>query len=592
MLIWGSKNRPAQPRPDRRTAGRMPDLSPADRFLDFLVTEGHLEAAQAERLRAALAAGRLDCLPVLITELGFMAEAELTGALCRFSGLSPHAGQALPEAPLFAGRLSREFCQRKRFLAVADHEDGAEIALVDPLNEELMAAIAYALARRVTFRVIGPVSCEAALKAVFGSETVEEEDDSDFVDDALDRLEDLSRRAPIIRLTNHLFRAAFDHGATDIHVEPGENDVAVRYRVDGMLVHPETYPKALMSGLTTRLKILAGLNIAERRLPQDGRLKMVDRGSEVDVRVSVLPTPHGESIVMRLLGRSLAADGFPNLGFSTRQAEQIAGMSGRPNGLLLVTGPTGSGKTTTLYTALSAINDRTRKIITVEDPVEYRIGGVTQVQTQADIGLDFATALRSILRQDPDVVMIGEIRDGETARIAVQAALTGHLVLSTLHTNSAAATVTRLIDMGLQPYLLAAVLNGVLAQRLVRLLCTDCRLPTIATREAETIIRRHRPDLKPGPLRLFNACGCEHCGGTGYRGRTVVAEVMEVDRVMREMIADGVPELTLSSHMRAEGIHGLARAGIDKALAGEVAFEDVMRTLDLTGEETAAGAAA
>ncbi len=592
MLIWGSKNRPAHPRPDRRSADREPELPPAERFLGFLVSEGHLDASQAERLRAALSAARIDCLPVLITELGFLAEADLTDALCRFSGLPPVKDAAFPEAPLFADSLSRDLCHRKRFFAIADDGETAGIALVDPLDEDLMASIAYALARPVNFFVIGTVTCEAGLKAVFGSETVEDDDDSDFVDDALDRLEDLSRRAPVIRLTNHLFRAAFDHGATDIHVEPGENEVAVRYRVDGMLMHPETYPKTLISGLTTRLKILAGLNIAERRLPQDGRMKMVDRGSEVDVRVSVLPTPHGESIVMRLLGRSLAADGFPNLGFSSGQAEQIGSMCRRPNGLVLVTGPTGSGKTTTLYTALGAINDRTRKIITVEDPVEYRIGGVTQVQTQTDIGLDFASALRSILRQDPDVVMIGEIRDGETARIAVQAALTGHLVLSTLHTNSAAATVTRLIDMGLQSYLLAAVLNGVLAQRLVRLLCVDCKMPTIASREAETIIRRHRPDLKPGPLRLYNACGCERCAGTGYRGRTVVAEVMEVDRTIREMISDGVPELTLSRHMRVIGIQGLARAGIAKALDGEVAFEDVMRTLDLAGEDAAPEAAA
>jgi general secretion pathway protein E len=582
MLIWGSKSRPARPRPDRRNPERVSDIPPEEQFLTFLLDEGYLEKNQFDRLSAAIAAARFDCLPAFVTELGFMAESDLTAALCRFCDLPALADTPLPDAPLLVDRLSRELCQHKRFFVVAADADTVEIALVDPLDEDLKNAIGYALDRPVRFCVAGPVACDAALKVIFGADSMQEDaEENDFVDDALDRLEDLSRRAPVIRLTNHLFRAAFDHGATDIHIEPGENDVAIRYRVDGMLMFPETYPKGLLGGLTTRLKILASLNIAERRLPQDGRMKLVDRGSEVDVRVSVLPTPRGESVVLRLLGRSLTADGFPNLGFSSHQAEAIDLMCGRPNGLVLVTGPTGSGKTTTLYTALAAINDRTRKIITVEDPVEYRVDGVTQVQVQADIGLDFAAALRSILRQDPDVVMIGEIRDSETARIAVQAALTGHLVLSTLHTNSAAATVTRLIDMGLQPYLLAAVLNGVLAQRLVRRLCADCKLPSFASRETEMLIRRHRPELKPGALRVFNACGCERCGGTGYRGRTVVAEVMEVDHTIREMISDRAPEHELAHYMQSKGVAPLVRAGIDKALAGEVSLDDVIRTLDV-----------
>lgn len=583
MLIWGSKRRPARPRADRRSLDRTAEIPLDERFLNFLLDGGYLDKAQLDRLKAAVATARIDCLPVLITELGFMAESELTAALSRFCDLPGLPDGPLPDAPLLAEHLTRELCHRKRFFAVSERPEAVTIAMVDPLDEDLKLAVEYALARSVQFCVVGPVACDAALKTIFGAEEMQgnETEESDFVDDALDRLEDLSRRAPVIRLTNHLFRAAFDHGATDIHVEPGENDVVIRYRIDGMLMFPETYPKALQSGLTTRLKILASLNIAERRLPQDGRMKLVDRGNEVDVRVSVLPTPRGESIVMRLLGRSLSAESFPDLGFSSSQTGAILQMCNRPNGLMLVTGPTGSGKTTTLYTALNAINDQTRKIITVEDPVEYRISGVTQVQTQGDIGLDFAAALRSILRQDPDVVMIGEIRDGETARIAVQAALTGHLVLSTLHTNSAAATVTRLIDMGLQSYLLAAVLNGVLAQRLVRRLCPDCKVATLASRETERLIRHHRPHLKPGPLRLFKSCGCERCSGTGYRGRTVVAEVMDVDPSVRQMISDRAPEHELAHHMQAKGIAPLVCAGIDKALAGEVCLDDVFRTLDV-----------
>lgn len=582
MFIWGSKNRPARRLEDRRTADRDSALSEEERFLDFLLAEGAIEKAHAERLRLAITGSRVACLPVLVTELGFMAETELTAALCRFCQLPALPEASLPEAPLLAERLPRELCQRKRFFVFADGPAAVDVALVDPLDAEFTASLAYMLVKPLRLYVVGTVAFEAALKTIFGSEDVGELGDmeNDLVDDALDRLEDMSRRAPVIRLTNHIFRTAFDHSATDIHIEPGENDITIRYRVDGMLVLPEDYSKALLSGLTTRIKILAGLNIAERRLPQDGRMKLVDRGNEVDVRVSVLPTPHGESIVMRLLGRSLAAEGFSSLGFSSRHTQSITSMCERPNGLVLVTGPTGSGKTTTLYTALAKVNDRTRKIITVEDPVEYRIGGVTQVQTQTDIGLDFASALRSILRQDPDVIMIGEIRDGETARIAVQAALTGHLVLSTLHTNSAAAAVTRLIDMGLPAYLLAAVLNGVIAQRLLRTLCPDCKQPQTPSVEAQILLRRHLPDLQPETARLFRACGCERCAGTGYRGRTVVAEVMEVDAKTKEMIADQVPEFEISAYLHQRGIQALATTGLLKAVAGEVSLEDVIRTLD------------
>jgi general secretion pathway protein E len=594
MLIWGSKHRPSKPRTDRRDEQRAARPADMDGFLDFLAGEDLLDQGQVERLRATLKSGRFECLPVLVTELGFLSETDLVTALSRFCDLPDFDPKDIPDTPLLSMVLDRDLCQRKRCLVLYDRPEETGIAIVDPFDADFMSSIRYVLDRPTRFFVVGPVAFEAASKAVFGAEAVDGggEGDENYLDDALDRLEDVSRRAPIIRLTNHIFRSAFDHGATDIHVEPGESELCIRYRVDGMLVFPETYPKAVHGGLSTRLKILSGLNIAERRLPQDGRMKMVDRGSEVDVRVSVLPTPHGESLVLRLLGRSLAAAGFSSLGFSTALTGSIRRMYDRPNGLFLVTGPTGSGKTTTLYSALAEVNDRTRKIITVEDPVEYRIGGVTQVQTQSDIGLNFAAALRSILRQDPDVVMIGEIRDAETAQIATQAALTGHLVLSTLHTNSAAAAVTRLIDMGLQPYLLAAVLNGVVAQRLLRLLCSACKTSAFANTQEELVIRNSSPSLRPGPIRLFRACGCDQCGGTGYRGRTVVAEALEVDRSMREMIADRASELLISDHARRKGMQSLAQSGMDRVLEGDVAFDDVIRSLDMEAMADAREAAA
>lgn len=582
MLIWGAKRQPTEARPDRRgDAGRIEVSQKAD-FLAFLGRAGHLEAQQIERIEAASAVRSFDCLPVLMTEMGLMPEHELTQLLAAFTGLDVTVREDLPQAPILIEELSRDFCQRQRILPIAADDRSATIAVVDVLDRQFMASLAYALnGRAVTMKVIGAATQEAAFRSLYGEEEVAGELDDDLADDALDRLEDISRRAPIIRLANQLFRTAFEHGATDIHIEPGETDLRVRYRVDGTLVFPEVYSKSVHNGLATRIKILAGLNIAERRLPQDGRLKMVDRGSEVDVRVSVLPTPHGESLVLRLLGRRVAASGFESLGLDHRTADLVERMVRRPNGLFLVTGPTGSGKTTTLYTALDLINDQTRKIITVEDPVEYRIGGVTQVQAHADIGLDFAAALRSILRQDPDVVMIGEIRDGETARIAVQAALTGHLVLSTLHTNSAAATITRLLDMGLQSYLLAAVLNGVVAQRLIRLLCADCKVIEPASPEELVLIRHYRPDLAGKHVSLARPVGCPHCSGTGFRGRRIVAEALELDRHARQLVSDRADEAVIEDHARTCGFGSLAAAGIERALNHETSLQEVERILEV-----------
>lgn len=593
MLIWGAKRRPSGPRHDRRNADRpQPNGGTGRSATDFLAVlreQAVLDQAQLDRLQSAMEGGRFDCLPVLATELGLIAEVDLSHALARFCGFGVLAPADLPEKAVLTDLLPPELCRRQRIVPVREDAASATVAIVDVFDHDLMGALAYSLARDVHFLVVGPAACEAALRTLYGEDSVGNGeaggngDGEDVIDDALDRLEDVSRRAPIIRLTNHLFRTAFEQGATDIHVEPGETELRVRYRVDGMLVLPETYQKSLHNGLSTRLKILAGLNIAERRLPQDGRMKMVDRGREVDVRVSVLPTPHGESLVLRLLGRSLAASGFEGLGLDAAMIGSIERMTERPNGLFLVTGPTGSGKTTTLYTALARVNDKTRKIITVEDPVEYRIAGVTQVQAHADIGLDFAAALRSILRQDPDIVMIGEIRDAETARIAVQASLTGHLVLSTLHTNSAAATITRLIDMGLQPYLLAAVLNGVVAQRLLRLLCDACKTETPATYAERRLVARRRPEYAERPLRLARPVGCPHCAGTGYRGRTVVAEVLDLDRTARSMIADGASEAEIEAHAHSLGMRSLASVGIGRVIAGDVCIEDVLRNLDLDG---------
>ena len=351
------------------------------------------------------------------------------------------------------------------------------LAVADPLDPFTQAAVAAATGRRVRLEVAVPIELEAALNRLYpeGDRAIAgAESDAPLEDDA-ERLKDLASEAPVIRLVNLLITRAVETQASDIHIEPFEDRLRVRYRYDGVLHEAEAPPRHLAAAITSRIKIMARLDIAERRMPQDGRIKMAVRGQDVDFRVSTIPSLHGETVVLRILDRTAVVFDYARLGLSPAVIRKLGSALELPNGIVLVTGPTGSGKTTTLYTGLLALNAVTRKIVTVEDPIEYQLQGINQIQVRAQIGLTFASLLRSILRQDPDVIMVGEIRDGETAQIAVQAALTGHLVLSTLHTNSAAAAVTRLRDMGVEDYLLTAVLRGIMAQRLVRRLCPDCR---------------------------------------------------------------------------------------------------------------------
>ena len=340
----------------------------------------------------------------------------------------------------------------------------------------------------------------------------------------VERLKDLASGAPVIRLANQLIARAVEMRASDIHIEPREHRLAIRYRIDGALQDMEAPAPAMGPALVSRLKIMARLDIAERRLPQDGRIRIPVRGRQIDMRVSTVPTIHGENVVLRVLDRASIELEFAKLGFDAALEARYLALLEQPNGILLVTGPTGSGKTTTLYTSLRHLNVPDKKLFTVEDPVEYQLDGVSQIEIKPQIGLTFAHILRSILRQDPDIVMIGEIRDVETAEIAIQAALTGHLVLSTLHTNSAAGTVTRLLDMGVADYLLTSTINGILAQRLVRRLCENCR-------EAFAPLPELLPQLGLAPgsaTRLYRGRGCAACRGTGYHGRVCIVEMMPI----------------------------------------------------------------
>ena len=399
-------------------------------------------------------------------------------------------------------------------------------------------------------------------------------DDLDF-DADVQQLKDLASEAPVIRLVSLIITNALDMRASDIHVEPFENRLAVRYRVDGVLHDIESPPKRLAAAVISRIKIMANLDIAERRLPQDGRIRLRVQGKEIDLRVSTVPTMHGESVVMRILDKGGVALDFHKLGFMEDTLKAFIDVLMQPHGILLVTGPTGSGKTTTLYTALDRLNQPDVKILTVEDPVEYQMVGINQIQVKPQIDLTFANALRSIVRQDPDVIMIGEIRDLETAQIAVQSALTGHLVMSTVHTNDAASTVNRLLDMGVDDYLLTSTVIGILAQRLVRKLCPHCKEPYQALPEVVEQLGLAK-FTGGGDVTLYHAKGCAQCSNTGYMGRFCILEMLPMTDPLRTLVMKHATSSELKAEAQREGMVSMYEDGMRKALAGHTTFEEVL----------------
>ena len=381
--------------------------------------------------------------------------------------------------------------------------------------------------------------------------------------------------APIIKLVNHIFVQAVKRGASDIHIEPYEKEVRVRYRIDGIMYSAFTPPKRIQPALASRIKIMADLNIAEKRVPQDGRIQIKVADKTIDIRVSILPVAFGERIVMRLLDKSKTFGALKNLGFSAHDLKIITDSIAKPNGIILVSGPTGSGKTSTLYSILNELNKPDVNLITVEDPVEYQMPGIAQVQVREKIGLTFAAALRAILRQDPDIIMIGETRDFETAQIAIQAALTGHLVLSTIHTNNAPATITRLIDMGIEPFLISSSVVAVLAQRLVRRLCDKCKQPYKP--DPELLHNMHIPESKSHTMTFYKAVGCEECNETGYKGRLAVFEIMPMSNEIAKLTIEKSDMSVLRKQAVAEGMTLLIQDGIAKIEQGLTTIEEVMR---------------
>jgi general secretion pathway protein E len=457
-------------------------------------------------------------------------------------------------------------------------------------NRLALAEAVRAAGGAAPVRSLPDAAFDRALSELYAANTLAASRDEAGQGDSLSRLiedmpqaEDLlasDSEAPVIRLINGLVADAIRAGASDIHVEPFEDRVAVRFRLDGMLDERVSLPPNLAPALVSRLKVMARLAIAERRVPQDGRVTLTLAGRGVDVRVSTLPSRHGERVVMRLLEKNSALMAINALGMPEAVASGYRRALAQPNGIVLVTGPTGSGKTTTLYAGLTALNDQTRNILTIEDPVEYAVDGIGQTQVNTRVGMTFAAGLRAILRQDPDIVMVGEIRDGETARIAVQASLTGHLVLSTVHTNSAAAAIARLKDMGIESYLLASTLSAVLAQRLVRRLCSQCHEPYEASEREKALAG------VTGPLTLYAPRGCEACHHTGFAGRQGVYEIITVDEALRSLIHDNAREADLARHAFARG-GGLFAAGLELARSGATTLAEVLRVCREEGERDA-----
>jgi general secretion pathway protein E len=557
-----------------------------DTLAELIVERGLIDARTLERARrVAQETGRR--LDAVLIQLGMTGERGLAEAYATLFDVPLATPDHFPEEPLFAERLKPKFLHHAHVVPLAVDGGTLVVAMTDPFDRFVRQAITVATGLPVRIEIAVPIDLEAALERLYPDWSEGTQEDTDAAAEAADeeapleedaeRLKDLASEAPVIRLVNQIIARAVETQASDIHIEPFEGSLRVRYRYDGVLHETEAPPPQLIPAITSRIKIMARLDIAERRLPQDGRLKLAIRGQEVDFRVSTIPSLHGETVVLRILDRNAVEFDFAKLGMPPQASERLTSALELPNGIVLVTGPTGSGKTTTLYTGLLRLNTVARKIVTVEDPIEYQLAGINQIQVKPQIGLTFATLLRSILRQDPDVIMVGEIRDLETAQIAAQAALTGHLVLSTLHTNSAAATITRLRDMGLEDYLITAVLRGILAQRLVRRLCPHCRQEYPAP--AELIERFHLDRLAAAPHRLHRPVGCPQCRGTGYRGRMAITEFLALDEPLERLIFARADHIAIEQAAIAAGMQSMFDAGLASALAGETTIEEVVRTI-------------
>ncbi len=557
-----------------------------ERIAEQLLARGRLKEADLGRARRLLEESG-GSLIALMTRIGLVSERDVAEATAEVLDLPLLASRDFPEAAPASVQVSLRFLKQMHVCPIGDGDDRIDLLVADPQDPYPVDAVRMAIGKDV--RVFVGVRSEiddlierlyGAGRSAMGTIVENLSEGEGRGEDDIEHLRDLASEAPVIRLVNLVIQRAVEARASDIHIEPFENRLKVRYRIDGVLQEVESPPAGSTAAVISRVKIMAKLNIAERRLPQDGRIMLRVQGKELDLRVSTVPTAHGESVVMRILDRESIVFDFHRLGFTDEFLPQFLHVLEQPHGILLVTGPTGSGKTTTLYTALSKINTPDVKIITVEDPVEYQLEGINQIQAKPQIGLDFAAALRSIVRQDPDVIMIGEMRDLETARIAIQSALTGHLVLSTLHTNNAAGGITRLLDMGVEDYLLTSTVNGILAQRLVRRLEPTHReaVPALPEVVAEFDLRRF---TDADPVMLYKPVPSA-ATPTGYLGRTTILEFLVMSDPIRRLVMQHAGMSEIEEAARHEGMRTMYEDGLAKAVAGVTTIEEVLRVTQET----------
>jgi general secretion pathway protein E len=525
----------------------------------------------------------------LLVDLGYVSEKDCLTVVSEHLNIPAVSASDYPAVPVLDNVFTFRFMKQCKFVPIALEDNVLTLAMTDPLDSATLDSVRQATDYQLKTVLGAESEILDVLERLYGSAAStlgrivdgitdgEIENLSDDIED-IEQLKDLASEAPVIRLVNLLISRAIESRASDIHIEPFEKDLKVRYRIDGILHDVESPPKKLKAALISRVKIMSKLNIAERRLPQDGRIKLKVLGKDIDLRVSTIPTLYGESVVMRILDKSNSSlYDIQSLGFPEDSLREFNALIRRPHGIFLVTGPTGSGKTTTLYSGLSAINLPDKKIITIEDPIEYQMDGVNQIHVNTQIGLTFGSGLRHIVRQDPDVIMVGEIRDLETAEIAIRAALTGHLVFSTLHTNDAPSAITRLIDMGAEDYLIASSLIGVLAQRLVRVICPHCKIEVYPVPEMLDEIGYRRGDRRSGDDHFFEGKGCEHCGNTGFIGRMGIYELMTINDDVRKLTVGKSDSNSIRKKAMENGMRSLRDDGWLKVRQGITSIAEVLR---------------
>jgi len=553
-----------------------------DYVLELLLEQGRVTAGQVETVHSSLKEEGETSLDILM-QSGILSEDDVLSLIAQQFGMEYVHVDADAIDPEVKGVIPAKVARKYGVVPVYSTEDAITVALGDPMSYDTVDSLQYVLGKTIEAVVAPPSEVKAAVDKLY-PEDFESKFGIDGQDIDLEEKVSLDETdsnasdsdAPVIRLVSMIIMEACKMGASDIHLEPLERTFRVRYRIDGVLREMDYPPKRLQAAILSRVKIMSNMKISEKRAPQDGRIQVKVSGKELDLRVSSVPTNHGESIVMRILDKSNLSLGLPQLGFLSDDQNKFEKLITMPDGVVLVTGPTGSGKTTTLYACLGQINLPDRKIITVEDPVEYQMSGINQVQVNRDVGLDFTAALRSILRQAPNIVMIGEIRDHETADIAMEAALTGHLVFSTLHTNDAPSAVTRLLDIGVKPFLVASALRAAMAQRLVRAICDNCRDDYTPTkRELKMLGEMGRSAASVN--KMFMGKGCSKCSQSGYKGRKGIFEIFDLDETIQRLIFDRAPATVLRARAREMGMRTLREDGMLKVSSGMTSLAEVLR---------------